>query len=410
MSHDEIRPFHPPVWDRGEEIDAQMMQFTIGDDWRHDQRLVEQDIRGSLAHVDGLLEAELISSADHGALHSGLRELLASWSRGEWTVEAGDEDVHSAVERRLTAAIGEAGERLHTGRSRNDQIALDMRLWLRDALALSQASLAQLEEAFAGLAERQGGLPLPGYTHLRRAMPSSVGDWLAAHRLAFATSAQELAAASLRLKHCPLGSGAGYGVPLPLARDCVARALGFEGPEEPVTAAQLFRGRAELAYLNALESVGLDLEKLACDLWLYTSEEFGFVDLPVELTTGSSLMPHKRNPDLIELLRGHGRQLGADRDSLRAVIAGLPSGYHRDFQLLKAPLFRAHDRSQAALALTARLIEGLRFKPDALETAALDPALEVTRKALEATQAGMSFRAAYRQSSRSQGSPPASLD
>ena len=394
--------FHSPIWDRGEAIDAEMMQFTIGEDWLMDQRLVEQDLRGSLAHVDGLQHAELISKEDHATLRAGLEDLLESWRRGEWNVEPGDEDVHSAVERRLTALVGEAGERLHTGRSRNDQVALDLRLWLRDAIALMSERLEELRTAAAKLAARDGALPLPGYTHLRRGMPSSVRDWMAAHQLALATSASELEAAHLRLSHCPLGSGAGYGVPLPLARGFVAEALGFEAPEEPVTATQLFRGRAELAYLNALESLALDLEKLAFDLWLYSSQEFGFVKLPVELTTGSSLMPHKRNPDVIELLRGHCRQLSADRDALRAVVAGLPSGYHRDFQLLKPPLFRAHDRMMASLHVTARLLRGLEFDAEALQEAASDPSLEVTRRALEAARSGESFRAAYRRMSSSE--------
>jgi argininosuccinate lyase len=400
MSDDRTGEFQSPVWDRGEAIDAEMMRFTIGDDWLMDRRLVECDITGSLAHVDGLLSAELIAPDDHATLRRGLTELLDTWRRGEWDVESGDEDVHSAVERRLTALVGEAGERLHTGRSRNDQVAVDMRLWLRGAMTETEADSRALIDAAGSLAATSGPLPLPGYTHLRRGMPSSVGDWIGAHLAAFETSTGELAAARERIATCPLGSGAGYGVPLPLDRGLVAEELGFRAPEEPVTAAQLFRGRAELAYLNALEALALDLEKLAFDLWLFTSEEFGFVRLPVELTTGSSLMPHKRNPDLIELLRGHCRQVTADRDALRAVVAGLPSGYHRDFQLIKPPLFRAHDRMQSCLRMSARLLAGIEFDREALELAASDPDLQVTRKALEKAREGQSFRGAYRDAAK----------
>jgi argininosuccinate lyase len=403
MSVDDQETFHSPVWDRGEAIDAAMMRFTIGDDWLMDQRIVEQDLRGSMAHVDGLLEAELVSAEDHEVLRGGLSQLLESWRRGEWNVEPGDEDVHSAVERRLTALVGEAGERLHTGRSRNDQVALDMRLWLRDAIAESRVKLGGLVDAMKVLRAERGELPLPGYTHLRRGMPSSVDDWLGAHVLALEVSGRELENARERISTCPLGSGAGYGVPLPLKRAFVAEKLGFDGPEEPVTAAQLFRGRAELAYLNALESVALDLEKFAFDLWLYSSQEFGFVTLPVELTTGSSLMPHKRNPDVIELMRGNCRQVGADRDALKQVIAGLPSGYHRDFQLLKGPLFRGHDRMTAMLEVATKLVGGLEFREEELLEAAADPSLEVTRKALEAAREGESFRAAYRRMSGGMG-------
>lgn len=400
MSGDNQRTFHAPVWDRGDPIDAEMMAFTVGDDWRMDQRLVEVDIEGSLAHVDGLLRAELLEAEDHAAIRSGLEALLESWRRGEWDVEPGDEDVHSAVERRLTEAIGEPGKRLHTGRSRNDQVATDMRLWLRRAVEETDTRAAGVVAALEDLSGRAGALPLPGYTHLRRGMPSTVGDWAGAHRLALETSRQELAAARERVALCPLGSGAGYGVPLPLDREGVARALGFRAPEEPVTAAQLLRGRGELAYLNAAEALALDLEKLAADLWLYSSAEFGFVRLPVELTTGSSLMPHKRNPDVVELLRGQARQVLADRDALRAVLAGLPSGYHRDFQLIKPPLFRAHDRLLGMLAITARLLDGLEWERERLEDAAADPSLQVTRRALERARSGMSFRDAYREESR----------
>jgi argininosuccinate lyase len=386
--------FHAPVWDRGEPIDGEMMRFTVGDDWWWDRRLVEVDLRGSLAHVDGLLEAGLVESADHALLRSGLEQLRDAHRGGEWNVEEGDEDVHSAIERRLTELVGEAGKRLHTGRSRNDQVALDLRLWLREAADQTAPALDGLIAACAR--SETSPLPLPGYTHLRRAMPSSVADWSAAHRVALQASAEDLAHARGRLRACPLGSGAGYGVPLPLARDAVASALGFECAEQPVTLTQLTRGRAELAYLTALESVALDLGKLAADLWLYSSSEFGFVALPVALTTGSSLMPHKRNPDVLELLRAHCRQVGAEREALARVLADLPSGYHRDFQLIKPPLFRAHDRMASALPIAARLLDGLEWDSARLEEAAADPALRSVERALERVRAGESFRDAYR--------------
>ena len=390
-----------PIWDRGEPIDAGMLAFTIGDDWRMDQRLVACDLRGSMAHAKGLFAAELLSVEDHAAIQRGLGQLLEAHRRGEWTVESSDEDVHSAVERRLVALVGEAGERLHLGRSRNDQIAVDMRLWLREAEAEARAALAALVAALDEVATRKGELPLPGYTHLRRAMPSTVRAWASAHARGFRADAQDLEHAGARLAECPLGSGAGYGVPLPLARPFVALELGFEGPEEPATFTQHSRGRAELAYATALEGCALDLGKLCADLWLYSTAEFGFVHLPVELTTGSSMMPHKRNPDLIELLRAHARQVAADRAALLDVVRDLPSGYHRDFQLIKPPLFRAHDRMAAALPLAARLVRALEFDETALAAAAADPQLQKTARALERARAGETFRDAYRDESRS---------
>jgi len=388
--------FHKPLWDRGEAIDEGMLAFTIGDDWLQDRRLVEHDLRGSLAHAEGLHRSELLAAEDWQAIRAGLEELLEEFRAGAWTVEPGDEDVHSAVERRLVAKIGEAGKRLHTGRSRNDQVALDLRLWLRDAITQTSEGLTKVETACHDLDERWGALPLPGYTHLRRAMPSSIADWIGAHRFAFAEDRADLEGARRRIRLCPLGSGAGYGVPLPLVRDFTARALGFEGPEEPVTATQHGRGRAELAYLTALEGIALDLGKLAADLWLLSSEEFGFVELPAPFTTGSSMMPQKRNPDLLELVRAQSRQVVADRAALCDALRDLPSGYHRDFQLLKPPLFRAHDRIAAMLPLLARFLDALRFHGEKLRAAGSDPALRATERALTRAAAGETFRDAYR--------------
>lgn len=388
-----------PIWDRGEAIDADMLRFTIGDDWLQDRRLVEHDIKGSLVHAEGLALVGLIRPEEFQTLRDGLAKLRESFRRGEWTVEAGDEDVHSAVERRLIAAVGDAGKKLHTARSRNEQVALDVRLWLRDASAEIVRALEQLVAAVRARGASSGKLALPGYTHLRRGMPSTVGDWLAAHGKAFDEDLADLRAALRRIQESPLGTGAGYGLPVELDRAFTARALGFTRPEEPVTFAQHSRGRAELAYLTALESLALDLDKLAHDLWLFSSEEFGFVRLPVALTTGSSLMPQKRNPDLVELVRAHARQVLADRAALLDVIRDLPSGYHRDFQLIKPPLFRAHDRVAAMVPLCAKLVATLEFDEAKLAAAADDPKLRATERALEKAKAGVPFRDAYREES-----------
>jgi argininosuccinate lyase len=289
---------------------------------------------------------------------------------------------------------------MHTGRSRNAQVAVDVRLWLRDAAVALDAQVAALCRAGEELARAKGELPLPGYTHLRRAMPSRVAHWIGAHVRAFADDARELAGVRARIAECPLGSGSGYGVPLELDRAFVAAELGFDGPEEPVTYAQHARGRAELAYVTVLEGLALDLGKLAFDLWLFTSEEFGFARLPVAWTTGSSLMPQKRNPDVLELVRAHCRQVVSDRQALFDVLRDLPSGYHRDFQLIKPPLFRAHDRVHAMLPLVTRLLGSLELDETALRRAADDPALGATARALQRVRDGQSFRSAYRAESR----------
>lgn len=389
-----------PVWDRGDAIDPDMLAFTIGDDWLLDRRLVEHDVRGSLAHVDGLEHVGLVDAADAEAIRRGLRTIVDEFRAGTFTVEPSDEDVHSAVERRLIALAGDAGKKLHTGRSRNEQITVDVRLWLRDAIASTTTALRAVADSAAALAQRSGHVPLPGYTHLRRAMPSSLRDFADAHARAFSDCTDDLELAARRVRFCPLGSGAGYGVPIALDRAFVAQRLGFEAADEPVTHVQLTRGRAELAYVTALESIALAIGRLAADLWLFTTDEFGFARLPVELTTGSSMMPQKRNPDVVELLRAHARQVVGDRDQLREVTRDLPSGYHRDFQLLKGPLFRAHDRVTAMLPLVARLLDRVEWNEARLREAAADPKLAATARALEQAKAGVPFRDAYRDESR----------
>ncbi|MBL8766647.1 MAG: argininosuccinate lyase [Planctomycetes bacterium] len=389
-----------PIWDRGDAIDAQMLAFTIGDDWLLDRRLVEHDVRGSLAHVDGLERVGLVTAAEAEAIRGGLRSIQDEFRAGTFTVLPSDEDVHSAVERRLIERTGDAGKKLHTGRSRNEQVTVDVRLWLRDAITATQETLLSVVRSANDLAARAGSIPLPGYTHLRRAMPSSIGDFALAHARAFSDCTDDLELAQRRVRFCPLGSGAGYGVPIALDRAFVAERLGFESADEPVTHVQLTRGRAELAYVTALETIALVIGRLAADLWLFTTDEFAFARLPVELTTGSSMMPQKRNPDVIELLRAHARQVVGDRDQVREVTRDLPSGYHRDFQLLKGPLFRAHDRIAAMLPLVARLLDRMEWNEDRLREAASDPKLAATARALERAKAGVPFRDAYRDESR----------
>jgi argininosuccinate lyase len=391
--------YEKPIWDRGDAIDLEMLKFTIGDDWLLDRRLVEQDLRGSMAWSDALLRGGWLDSASHAAIRDGLATLLASHRRGEWTVDETDEDVHSAVERRLIELIGEPGKRLHTGRSRNEQIALDVLLWIRESTAAIRGALDALVESCATVASRHGKLPIPGYTHLRRAMPSTLAQWAAAYGSLFTFDRGSLERGAIWLSACPLGSGAGYGSPVGIDRAALAAELGFDRAAEPATLVQLARGRAELEYVTSLEGIALGIEKLCFDLWLFTSKEFGFAKLPIALTTGSSLMPQKRNPDLLELMRAHARQVSADRAALAAVLRDLPSGYHRDFQLLKGPLFRAHDRMAAILPLASRALLALEWNKTALETACDDPALRATERAIDRVRRGVPFRDAYREES-----------
>jgi argininosuccinate lyase len=377
------------LWDKGEPLDERVLRYTAGEDHLLDARLVPYDVRASIAHAEMLHGAGLLSSDDLTAIREGLKALAAGHSAGEWRIELADEDVHTALESRLTARIGEAGARLHLGRSRNDQVLAALRLYLLD-------EVEALREGALGVATALDSLPdapLPGYTHQQPAMPSSVSLWAGGFASELRDDAEGLAAVRRRLSKNPLGSAAGYGVPLlPIDREATRRSLDFDQTHEPVTAVQLSRGKAEAQLLFEIVLLMQDLGRLAADLILFNMKELGFVTLAPEMTTGSSIMPQKRNPDVFELVRGRTATAHACLVEALGVFAKLPSGYHRDLQLLKAPLFRGIDLARETLAILAPAIAGVRFHPPEL-TPELRAAEEAYRLVLEE---GIPFREAYR--------------
>ncbi len=394
------------LWDRGTPLDRLVLEYTAGEDHALDERLVAYDVRASAAHAAMLHAAGYLSERDHAALARALDEAGAAHARGEWRIALEDEDAHTALENQLVARAGEAGRRIHLGRSRNDQVLAALRLWLKDALA-DLASLAEeVAAALDALAARDGAIALPGYTHLQRAMPSTVALWAGGFAAELRDDAVGLAAATRRADRNPLGSAAGYGVPvLALDRAATARALGFATVHEPVTAVQLSRGKAEAGALFEAALLGQDLGRLAAELCLYASAEFGFVRLPDAFTTGSSIMPQKRNPDLFELARGRSAEAAAALAEVLGVTAKLTSGYHRDLQLIKKPLFRGLD----GVALTARLfvhaLPGITFDAHCT-AAAMDEGLFAAERAyLLVMEEGLSFREAYRRVKESFGPP-----
>ena len=279
----------------------------LGDLFDHilDARLVAYDVRGSIAHAEMLADQGLIGAEDLEAIRDGLNALRESFDAGEWSISLEDEDVHTALESRLTRNIGDAGGRLHLGRSRNDQVLTALRMYLRDAAADLAERVAGLRGAVAGVADRQGELQIPGYTHMQQAMPSSVALWCGGFDEAFADAAAGLEAVRRRINKNPLGSAAGYGTPgLPLDRDATTKKLGFDVTQEPVTAAQLSRGKAESALLFEITLLLQDLGRMASDLLMFYTQEFAYISLASDVTTGSSIMPQKRNPDVLELIRG----------------------------------------------------------------------------------------------------------
>ncbi len=383
------------LWDKGAPLDERVLRYTAGEDYALDERLVRYDVRASIAHAEMLHAQQLLSAADLKQIRDGLSALADEHARGLWRIELADEDGQTALEQRLTARIGSAGARIHLGRSRNDQVLTALRLYLRDAIGDLHEGTQRLIEGLERLAAREGQTPLPGYTHMQQAMPSSVALWAGGYAAEFADDAQGLEGARRRVEKNPLGSAAGYGTPgLPLDRAATTRALGFAHTHEPVTAVQLSRGKAEAQLLFELALLMGDMGRMAADLLLFYTQEFAFIELPDAFTTGSSIMPQKRNADVFELVRARSATALAALTEALAICAKLPSGYQRDLQLLKFPLFRSIDLCIQTLDIVAAALDALRFRPERIR---LDPAIQAAGEAYAMVLAdGIPFREAYK--------------
>ncbi len=376
------------LWDKGGALDDEVHAFTVGDDPEVDLHWAAHDLYGSAAHVRVLEAAGLLDAADAGALLGGLGVLLDEVRAGSFQISPAEEDVHTAIEARLTARLGPVAGKIHTGRSRNDQVLTALRLWMLEQIDGIEQEWRALAAAWLGFAERHADVPLTGYTHLQAAMPSSYGLWAAGYAAAALDALPLLDAARSLADRCPLGSAAGYGTPLPLDRALAAKLLGFSAVEAPVTTPQLTRGVVESALLGALGAAMTILARWAWDLVLYSSGGFALVRLPAAYTTGSSIMPQKRNPDVAELLRARAATVRAARREIEDIVS-LPGGYHRDVQLTKAPLARGVGQAREALRVAARLAAVVEPTP-APQEAALYAAAEAYRRR------DQPFREAYR--------------
>ena len=383
------------LWEKGLPLAERVLRYTAGEDHLLDARLVPYDVTGSVAHARMLAAVGLINAADCDAICNGLEKLASSFAAGEWHIGLDDEDVHTALESRLTNEIGDAGARLHLGRSRNDQVLTALRLYLRDAAADLAARIVNLQDSVTDLGKRQGDVALPGYTHMQHAMPSSVDLWCGGFAEALTDALDGLDAARRRINKNPLGSAAGYGTPgLPLDRDMTTQMLGFDTAQSPVTAVQLSRGKAESTLLFEITLLLQDLGRMATDLLLFYTQEFAYIALADDVTTGSSIMPQKRNPDVLELLRAASATAQACLDESLMITAKLQSGYQRDLQRLKPPLFRAIDLAADSVDILAYLLDGMRFLP---ENIALDDGIFATEEAYRlVADEGIPFRTAYR--------------
>jgi argininosuccinate lyase len=383
------------IWDKtGASVDARIQRFCAGDDVVLDRALFLADIRASTAHVHGLARTGVLAADEALALDGALADLAADFEAGRFVLDNRYEDGHSAIEAFLTERLGEAGKKVHTGRSRNDQVLVALRLFVRAELARIEAAVLDSAAAFLDRAEAEANVPMPGYTHLQRAVPSSVGLWLAGFAEAFVDDGALLQATARWMDACPLGTAAGYGVNLPLDRQGVSDELGFARVLINPMYAQNSRGKVELAALNAVLGALFDLRRFAWDLSLYTTAEFGFVKLPAEYTTGSSIMPNKKNPDVVELLRASPSVVLGAMAEIQSLLS-LPSGYHRDLQATKGPVVRALFHSAEALDLVPELVQRLSFDTSRM-AAAITPDLYATDAAVELALAGVPFRTAYR--------------
>ena len=382
------------LWDKGAPLDERVLHYTAGEDHALDERLVAYDVRASIAHAEMLARQGLLAVPDLEAIRAGLLGLAESHTRGEWRIELADEDGQTALERRLTERIGPAGGRIHLGRSRNDQVLAALRLYLLETLDALSTGVLAVAAALDELAARERRTVIPGYTHLQQAMPSSVPLWAGGFAAELRDDAAALTQARRRLDKNPLGSAAGYGTPgLPVDREATRTALGFAAVQEPVTAVQLSRGKGEAQLIFEIALLMQDLSRFAADVLLFSTREFGFLALAEEFTTGSSIMPQKRNLDVFELMRGRTATAQACLTEALGVAAKLPSGYHRDLQLIKFPLFRAIDLALETLAVAPPAIGALEFRPESVR---LDPAVHAAEEAnrLVVTE-GIPFREAY---------------
>ena len=385
-----------PLWAKGSvDLDEAVQRFCAADDVIVDRELFVFDVQATAAHVRGLGRIGVLSADEVTTLCGGLEELEQAFTDGVFVVDERYEDGHSAIESFLVSRCGEVGKKVHTARSRNDQVLVAARLWLkaqlRAATSLAETSaLSCLTWADASVA-----IPMPGYTHLQRAMPTSLGAFFAGHAECFIDSRDALRGASRVIDKNPLGTGAGFGVSLELDRDGVTQELGFADVVVSPQAAQNSRGKLELWALQALHLLALDVRRLAWDLSLYCSAEFDFVRLPDAYTTGSSLMPNKRNPDVVELLRTLPAVVEGALAETQAVLS-LPSSYHRDLQATKGPVVRAFRRVLAGVALVPGLVERLKFNEAAMRQA-ISADMYATDRALELVVLGVPFRDAYRQ-------------
>ena len=384
------------LWNKGTSATERVENFTVGNDRQLDLRLAAYDIQGSKAHIQMLESIGLLSREELQSLSAALDRIEATVRDGSFVLEDDVEDIHSQIELNLTRELGQTGKKIHSGRSRNDQVLVDIKLFLRDELLKMREETLQLFRTLQELSEKYKEVLLPGYTHFQIAMPSSFGMWFGAYAEALVDDMHMLHGAYSVVNRNPLGSAAGYGNSFPLDRDMTTRLLGFDSPVINSVAAQMSRGKTERCTASAMGSLALTLNKFAADCCMYMCPNFGFIHFPDSLTTGSSIMPHKKNPDVWEMVRGKCDRILSTENEISMLCSNLPHGYHRDYQLLKDILFPSLELMHDCLQMTDYMLAHIEVNTHILDNplySHLFTVEEVNRRTLSGTP----FREAYRQ-------------
>ncbi|MGM0431874.1 MAG: argininosuccinate lyase [Spirochaetota bacterium] len=384
------------LWQKDYTLDSLIEAFTVGSDYQLDRELAAADCLGSAAHAQMLQSIGILSHDELDSAKRGLQEILDLQQQDQFDISPADEDCHTAIEQYLTNSFGDVGKKIHTGRSRNDQIQTALRVWMKDFLIAMSAKTLDLVDVLTKRASEHAGVPMPGRTHMQVAMPSSVGLWAGAYAEELRDETNHLFSILELIDQSPLGSAASYGVPLPLDRELSAQLMGFSRVQNNVLYANNSRGKFEAIIVDGLDYICLTLSKIAQDLIVFSMPEFGYFSLPAELCSGSSIMPQKKNPDALELTRSRSSLVSACAFQIKNSIRSLPSGYNRDFQDTKEPLLRAAHSAYQCVMVMELTIEKLEIHQDRL-LKAFTPEIYATDKALELVQGGMSFRDAYRQ-------------
>ncbi|TMU55492.1 argininosuccinate lyase [Flagellimonas algicola] len=383
------------LWDKGFSTDKKIDHFTVGNDRELDLLLAKYDVMASQAHAKMLAQVGLISKEESEALVKELGTIAKSIDKGTFTIEDNFEDMHSKIEFLLTKKLGDTGKKIHTARSRNDQVLVAMQLYLKNELSEIKSEVKSLFDLLLNLAEKHKSVLLPGYTHLQIAMPSSFGLWFLAYAESLVDDLHFVQAAYKIADQNPLGSAAGYGSSFPIDRTFTTKEMGFKTQKYNVVAAQMGRGKVEKATAFGISSVAATLSKLAMDICLYMSQNFDFISFPNELTTGSSIMPHKKNPDVFELIRAKCNKIQAVPNQLTLITNNLPSGYHRDLQLVKEVIVPAIQDIKACLEMTIFSLKEIQVNPNILDDPKYDYLFSVDTLN-ELVKNGMPFRDAYK--------------